>query len=115
MAEPGFKPWAAGWEPRMIPLCYASSWPRKLVYYFSGTTNFESEVKLLSQEVLQLKQTSHRIEQDLAGAKNDVGIVQESLAQVQASAEAIAERVDRFANTMRQLERQATTLIAVSH
>jgi hypothetical protein len=34
--------------------------------------------------------------------------------QVQASAETIAERVDRFANQMRQLERQAINIINVS-
>lgn len=33
--------------------------------------------------------------------------------QVQASAETIAERVDRFANQMRQLERQAINIINV--
>ena len=41
-------------------------------------------------------------------------MVQESLAQVQASAESIAEKVNRFASTMRQLERQANTLINVT-
>ena len=24
MAEPGFKPWAAGWAARILPLCYAA-------------------------------------------------------------------------------------------
>ncbi len=36
----------------------------------------------LSKEVAELKRTSQRLEQDLLGAKNDVGNVQESLAQV---------------------------------
>ena len=58
----------------------------------------ESNVAKLTSEVSQLKVMTQRLEQDLLGAKNDVGNVQESLAQVQASAETIAERVDRFAN-----------------
>ena len=58
----------------------------------------ESNVAELTSEVSQLKVMTQRLEQDLLGAKNDVGNVQESLAQVQASAETIAERVDRFAN-----------------
>ena len=42
----------------------------------------ESDVKELSHEVSQLKKMSQRLEKDLLGAKNDVGNVQESLAQV---------------------------------
>ncbi len=41
-----------------------------------GPSNFENELKQLSQEVFQLKKSSQRIEQDLMGAKNDVGNVQ---------------------------------------
>ncbi len=42
----------------------------------------ENDVKELSHEVSQLKKMSQRLEKDLLGAKNDVGNVQESLAQV---------------------------------
>ncbi len=42
----------------------------------------EENVSQLSKEVAELKRTSQRLEQDLLGAKNDVGNVQESLAQV---------------------------------
>ena len=63
----------------------------------------ESNVAELTSEVSQLKVMTQRLEQDLLGAKNDVGNVQESLAQVQASAETIAERVDRFANQVWKL------------
>ena len=63
----------------------------------------ESNVAKLTSEVSQLKVMTQRLEQDLLGAKNDVGNVQESLAQVQASAETIAERVDRFANQVWKL------------
>ena len=31
MAEPGFEPEAAGWEARMLPLCYAAH-PRQLIF-----------------------------------------------------------------------------------
>jgi hypothetical protein len=42
----------------------------------------EENVSQLGKEVAELKRTSQRLEQDLLGAKNDVGNVQESLAQV---------------------------------
>ena len=31
MPEPGFEPWAAGWEARMLPKCYAAPKTRKVL------------------------------------------------------------------------------------
>ncbi len=50
--------------------------------YFLGSALIEENVSQLSKEVAELKRISQRLEQDLLGAKNDVGNVQESLAQV---------------------------------
>ena len=53
------------------------------MYFLLGSALIEENVSQLSKEVAQLKKTSQRLEEDLLGAKNDVGNVQESLAQVQ--------------------------------
>ena len=64
--------------------CYVY-WPffDQKVYFLLGSALIEENVSQLSKEVAQLKKTSQRLEEDLLGAKNDVGNVQESLAQVQ--------------------------------
>ena len=60
------------------------NWPLtdQKVYFLLGSALIEENVSQLSKEVAQLKKTSQRLEEDLLGAKNDVGNVQESLAQV---------------------------------
>ena len=62
------------------------------MYFLLGSALIEENVSQLSKEVAQLKKTSQRLEEDLLGAKNDVGNVQESLAQVRSISTSKARR-----------------------